>query len=110
MIVASAIDSPSCGMRMGTRAIGLHFQQTPHRRSYRARGWTMRRPQIGMIRHRSIPRTEPLRRSVEQAKTVGGDAGDHLGRHAAPRPSFSDTQHAPGSGHRSQAPYQYPAA
>ena len=62
----------------------------------------MRRPQIGMIRHRRVSRTEPLRRSVEQAKTIGGDAGDNLRRYPTPRPSFSHTQHAAGSSHRSQ--------
>ena len=49
MIVASAMDSPSCGINIGTWAIGLHFQKSLHRGGNRARSGTMGCPQIRMI-------------------------------------------------------------
>ena len=48
-----------------------------------------------MIRHRRVFGVEPLRRHVEQAETLAGDARNDLRRHAAPRPGFAHAEQTP---------------
>ena len=59
----------------------------------------MRRPQIRMIRHGRILGVEPLRRHVQQAKSLARHPRNDFGRHPAPRPCFAHTQQPPGARH-----------
>src|SRR5437763_12432820 len=91
MTVASAIDSPSCGMMMGICGI-LRPQKISRRFDNRARGWSMHGPEIGMIRHGGVLRVQTLWRSVEHSERFGGNPRNYLRRDAAPRPRFADAK------------------
>src|SRR5437588_9452897 len=97
-MVASAIDSPSCGIMIGTCDIKLF----PEKRSrfggdhFRAR--TMRAPKIRMIWNRSVFCIDAYRRGVEQMKSFTGHTRDHFRRRAAPRERFANAKQTTGPG------------
>src|ERR1700731_3184333 len=84
-IVASAIDSPSCGMVIGIFGIKLFGENLAHFGRDRLRVGPMLAPKIGVIRNRRVLRVDARRRGIEQMKTFRRDARDHFRRHAAPR-------------------------
>src|SRR5665213_3291322 len=67
-IVASAMDSPNCGMMMGS-CFMLHLQQIPRGGAHALRRGAMHQPKIGMVGNRRILGVEALRRRVQQPKT-----------------------------------------
>src|SRR5438105_12699534 len=88
-IVASAIDSPNCGMMIGTCGIKLFLEQRARFRSNQFRARPMRAPQIRMIRNRRVFGVHAYRRSIEQMKSFARYARDHLRGRATPRERFA---------------------
>src|SRR5664280_3365641 len=85
IMVASAMDSPSCGMMIGICGIGLVSSNLRfHSKAQQVAGGCgdapacrpVRSPQIRMVRDRCVFRIEPLRRRVQQSKPLADDAGD----------------------------------
>src|SRR5207302_10524822 len=77
-IVASAIDSPNCGMMIGTCGINLFLEQRARFRSNQFRARPMRAPQTRMIRNRRVFGVHAYPRSIEQMKSFARDARDDL--------------------------------
>src|SRR5438874_12558293 len=101
-IVASAIDSPSWGMMIGTWGINLFAKYFSRFRCNRFAARPVRRPKIRMVRNGSILGVNPRRRGIEQMETFSGNARDDFGGHATPRKRFGDRQETAGSGDRGQ--------
>src|ERR1700720_4452887 len=91
-IVASAIDSPSCGMVIGIFGIRLFGENLAHFGRDRFRIGPMLAPQIRVIRNRGVLGVEARRRGIEQMEPFARDARDHFRRHAAPRECFADAK------------------
>src|SRR6266850_3379418 len=96
-IVASAMDSPNCGMMIGTCGIKLFFEQSASFLSNQLRARPMRAPKIWMIRNRGVFRVDPDRRGVEQMKSFTGHTRYDFGGRAAPRKRFADGEQTPGA-------------
>src|SRR5882724_6568854 len=96
-MVASAIDSPSCGMMIGTCGISLLLQQYASFGCDVFRIGSMRAPQVWMIWNRSVFRVETLRRCIEQMKRLARDARDYFRGRAAPRKRFADAEQTSGA-------------
>src|SRR5271157_3002691 len=98
-MVASAMDSPNWGMTMESCFIS-HSQQVARGGADAARGGPVNGPKIGVVGNGRVFRVEALRRSVQQVKSLAGDARDDFGGHPAPRKGFPDAQQPPGARHR----------
>src|SRR5438876_2645960 len=96
--VASAIDSPNCGMMIGTCGINLFSKKILRFCCNCFCVRTMRRPQIWMIRNRCVLRVDALRRGIEQMETFARHPRDHFCRRAAPGKRFADAKQASGAG------------
>src|SRR5436305_1130897 len=96
-MVASAIDSPSCGMVIGTCGINLFGENLAHFGRDRFRVGPMLAPKIRVIRNRGVFGVDPRRCGIEEMESFGCDAGDHFRRHATPRERFADAKQSPGA-------------
>src|SRR5436309_938289 len=83
-MVASAIDSPSCGMVIGIWGITLLGQNLARFLHDGLRARTVGAPKIRMIGNGRILGVDPCGRGIEQMKSLGGDASNDLRGHTAP--------------------------
>src|SRR5207302_10753603 len=92
-IVASAIDSPSCGMMIGTCAIKLFFEERSRFRGDHLRAGPMRATKICVIWNRRVFCVDAHGRGVEEVKSFAGDTCDHFRGRAATGERFAEAQH-----------------
>src|SRR6476660_1736810 len=95
-MVASAIDSPSCGMVIGTFGIRLLGENLACLGRDRLRVWPMLAPKIRMIGNGGVFRVDPRGRGVKQMESLGRDAGNHFRSYSAPRECFAHAKQSPG--------------
>src|SRR5439155_12235561 len=91
-IVASAIDSPSCGIMIGTCGIKLFFEERSRFRCDYFRAGPVRAPKIWMIWNRRVFCVDAHGRGVEEVKSFAGDACDHFRGRATPGERFADAK------------------
>src|SRR5688572_12196442 len=96
-IVASAIDSPSCGMVIGTCGIKLFGEDLTRLLRDRLRVRSMFAPKIRMIGNRSVFGIDARRGGIKEMKSFSRDARDDFRRHAAPREGLAHAEQSPGA-------------
>src|SRR5439155_2447739 len=101
-IVASAIDSPSCGIMIGTCGIKLFFEHCSRFGSDHFRTRPMRAPKVWMIWNRRVFRVDAHRRGVEKVKSFARYARNHLRGCATPGKRFADGEQTSGPCNRRQ--------
>src|SRR5438128_1280988 len=106
MIVASAMDSPSCGIMSGIEGMSRRWsggvmewwsdgfsgslsEEVAGCGRDAARGGPMGRPKGWMIGDRRIFCVQTLRRRIEQPEPFTGDASNHLGSDPSPWERFA---------------------
>ncbi len=99
-MVASAMDSPSCGMRMGMRmgrgeSEGEQFAEGGGDGGC---GRSVIGPEVRVIGDRGVAGVEAAGRGVEEVEAVGDDAADDFGADSAPWEAFGDGEESAGAG------------